>query len=80
MKLPITYLGWGVYVTNRVEGDAKKRKVAWSAAAHIGGKDISLWTSAYPSVSATEILTLTTMSGKQLVMTALLWKIFGIKP
>lgn len=43
------YLGWGVYVTNRVEGDAKKRKAAWSAAAHIGGKDISLWTSAYPS-------------------------------
>ena len=32
-----------------VEGDAKKRKAAWSAAAHIGGKDISLWTSAYPS-------------------------------
>ena len=43
------YLGWGVYVTNRVEGDSKKRKAAWSAAAHIGGKDISLWTSAYPS-------------------------------
>ena len=32
-----------------VEGDSKKRKAAWSAAAHIGGKDISLWTSAYPS-------------------------------
>ena len=43
------YLGWGVYVTNRVEGDSKKRKAAWSAAAHIGGKDLSLWTSAYPS-------------------------------
>ena len=43
------YLGWGVYVTNRVNGDDKKRKAAWSAAAHIGGKDISLWTSAYPS-------------------------------
>ena len=42
------YLGWGVYVTNRVEGDAKKRK-SCIAAAHIGGKDISLWTSAYPS-------------------------------
>ena len=31
----------GVYVTNRVEGDSKKRKAAWSAAAYIGGKDIS---------------------------------------
>lgn len=45
----MAYLGWGVYVTNRVSGDAKKRKAAWSAAAHLGGKDISLWMSAYPS-------------------------------
>ncbi|MCP4932831.1 MAG: sugar ABC transporter substrate-binding protein, partial [bacterium] len=29
--------------------DSKKRKAAWSAAAHLGGKDISLWASAYPS-------------------------------
>ena len=43
------YIGWGVYVTNRVSGDEKKRKAAWSAAAHLGGKDLSLWTSAYPS-------------------------------
>ena len=45
----MAYLGWGVYVTNRVSGDEKKRKAAWSAAAHLGGKDISLWTAAYPS-------------------------------
>ena len=45
----MAYLGWGVYVTSRVSGDEKKRKAAWSAAAHLGGKDISLWTSAYPS-------------------------------
>ena len=45
----MAYLGWGVYVTNRVEGDDAKRKAAWSAAAHLGGKDISLWMSAYPS-------------------------------
>lgn len=45
----LAYLGWGVYVTNRVSGDEKKRKAAWSAAAHLGGKDISLWMSAYPS-------------------------------
>ncbi|MBZ0230016.1 MAG: extracellular solute-binding protein [Bauldia sp.] len=45
----MAYLGWGVYVTNRVSGDEKKRKAAWSAAAHLGGKDLSLWTAAYPS-------------------------------
>ncbi len=43
------YIGWGVYVTNRVSDDELKRKCAWSAAAHLGGKDLSLWTSAYPS-------------------------------
>ncbi len=45
----MAYIGWGIYVTNRVSGDEKKRKAAWSAAAHLGGKDLSLWTSAYPS-------------------------------
>lgn len=45
----LAYLGWGIYVTSRVSGDEKKRKAAWSAAAHLGGKDLSLWTSAYPS-------------------------------
>ncbi len=45
----MAYLGWGIYVTKRVQGDDKKRKAAWSAAAHLGGKDLSLWTSAYPS-------------------------------
>jgi multiple sugar transport system substrate-binding protein len=43
------YLGWGVYVMARVDSDEKKRKAAWSAAAHLGGKDLSLWTAAYPS-------------------------------
>lgn len=45
----LAYIGWGIYVTSRVSGDEKKRKAAWSAAAHIGGKDLSLWTVAYPS-------------------------------
>ena len=45
----MAYIGWGIYVTNRVSGDEQKRKAAWSAAAHLGGKDISLWMSAYPS-------------------------------
>ena len=45
----MAYIGWGVYVMARVEGDEKKKKAAWSAAAHLGGKDLSLWASAYPS-------------------------------
>ena len=43
------YIGWGVYVMATVDGDEKKKKAAWSAAAHLGGKDLSLWASAYPS-------------------------------
>src|SRR5262245_25692093 len=45
----MAYIGWGVYVMARVDADSKKQKAAWSAAAHIGGKDLSLWTAAYPS-------------------------------
>jgi len=45
----MAYIGWGVYVMARVDSDEKKKKAAWSAAAHLGGKDISLWMSAYPS-------------------------------
>jgi multiple sugar transport system substrate-binding protein len=45
----MAYIGWGVYVMARVDSDPKKQKAAWSAAAHLGGKDISLWMAAYPS-------------------------------
>jgi multiple sugar transport system substrate-binding protein len=45
----MAYIGWGIYVMARVDSDSKKQKAAWSAAAHLGGKDISLWTAAYPS-------------------------------
>jgi multiple sugar transport system substrate-binding protein len=45
----LAYLGWGVYVMARVDSDSKRQKAAWSLAAHLGGKDIALWTSAYPS-------------------------------
>ncbi len=45
----MAYIGWGIYVMARVDGDDKKKKAAWSAAAHLGGKDLSLWCSAYPS-------------------------------
>ena len=43
------YIGWGIYVMATVASDEKKKKAAWSAAAHLGGKDLSLWASAYPS-------------------------------
>jgi multiple sugar transport system substrate-binding protein len=45
----MAYIGWGIYVMSRVDGDPVRHKAAWSAAAHLGGKDISLWCSAYPS-------------------------------
>ncbi|MCV3273033.1 extracellular solute-binding protein [Roseobacter sinensis] len=45
----MAYIGWGIYVMATVEGDETKKKAAWSAAAHLGGKDLSLWASAYPS-------------------------------
>jgi multiple sugar transport system substrate-binding protein len=45
----MAYIGWGIYVMSRVDSDEKKHKAAWSAAAHLGGKDISLWCAAYPS-------------------------------
>ena len=45
----MAYLGWSIYVMNTVDSDPVKQKAAWSAAAHLGGKDISLWTACYPS-------------------------------
>ncbi|HTV70403.1 MAG TPA: extracellular solute-binding protein [Rhizobiaceae bacterium] len=45
----MAYIGWGVYVMKTVDSDEKKHKAAWSAAAHLAGKDISLWMAAYPS-------------------------------
>lgn len=45
----MAYLGWGVYVMATVDADPVRQKAAWSVAAHLGGKNISLWLSAYPS-------------------------------
>ncbi len=45
----MAYIGWGLYCMKTVDSDSNKRKAAWSAAAHIGGKDVSLWMSMYPS-------------------------------
>ncbi|MER3439150.1 MAG: sugar ABC transporter substrate-binding protein [Chloroflexota bacterium] len=44
----MAYIGWGLYVMK----ESEKRGVneaAWDLAAHLGGKDISLWTAVYPS-------------------------------
>jgi multiple sugar transport system substrate-binding protein len=45
----MAYLGWGIYVMKTVDADPRRHKAAWSAAAHLGGKDLSMWTAAYPS-------------------------------
>ncbi len=45
----MAYLGWGIYVMKTVDSDPRRHKAAWSAAAHLGGKDLSMWTAAYPS-------------------------------
>jgi multiple sugar transport system substrate-binding protein len=45
----MAYLGWGIYVMKTVDADPKRQRAAWSAAAHLGGKDLSMWTAAYPS-------------------------------
>jgi multiple sugar transport system substrate-binding protein len=42
------YIGWGLYVAKRTE-ESGVNKAAWSAAAHLGGKDLSVWTAVYPS-------------------------------
>ncbi len=44
----MAYIGWGLYVMK----ESEKRGVneaAWDLAAHLGGKDISLWMAIYPS-------------------------------
>ena len=45
----MAYIGWGLYCMKTIDSDSAKRKAAWSAAAHIGGKEVSLWMSMYPS-------------------------------
>ena len=42
------YIGWGLYVMKRSE-EGGVNEAAWDLAAHLGGKDISLWTAVYPS-------------------------------
>jgi multiple sugar transport system substrate-binding protein len=48
-RRPTWPISAGASTSPTASGDEKKRKAAWSAAAHLGGKDLSLWASAYPS-------------------------------
>jgi multiple sugar transport system substrate-binding protein len=45
----MAFLGLGLYVTSKADADATRHKAAWSCAAHLGGKDIALWMSLYPT-------------------------------
>ena len=48
--LPTTPTSAGASTSPTASSDDElKRKCAWSAAAHLGGKDLSLWMAAYPS-------------------------------
>ena len=42
------YIGWGLYVMQKAE-DRGVSEAAWDLAAHLGGKDLSMWTAIYPS-------------------------------
>jgi multiple sugar transport system substrate-binding protein len=42
------YIGWGLYVMQQAQ-DRGVSDAAWDLAAHLGGKDISLWMAVYPS-------------------------------
>ena len=42
------YIGWGLYVMQKAE-ERGVTEAAWDLAAHLGGKDLSMWTAIYPS-------------------------------
>ncbi len=42
------YIGWGIYVMKKSE-ERKVNEAAWDIAAHLGDKDVALWTAVYPS-------------------------------
>ena len=44
----MAYIGWGLYVM-QASVDRSVNEAAWDVAAHLGGKDLSLWTAIYPS-------------------------------
>ena len=42
------FIGWGLYVMQKAE-ERGVTEAAWDLAAHLGGKDLSIWTAIYPS-------------------------------
>lgn len=42
------YIGWGLYVMQEAEARGVS-EAAWDLAAHLGGQDLSMWTTIYPS-------------------------------
>ena len=42
------FIGWGLYVMQTAENRGVT-EAAWDLAAHLGGKDLSMWTAIYPS-------------------------------
>ena len=68
----MAYIGWGVYVMAPVDGDEKKKKAAWSAAAHLGGKDLVALDARpiRPASSPTATRSSTTTSGRRPATTA----------
>ena len=42
------FIGWGLYVMQKAE-ERGVAEAAWDLAAHLGGKDLSMWTAIYPS-------------------------------
>jgi multiple sugar transport system substrate-binding protein len=42
------FIGWGLYVMQKA-GERGVAEAAWDLAAHLGGKDLSMWTAIYPS-------------------------------
>ena len=42
------FIGWGLYVMQKAE-ERGVSEAAWDLAAHLGGKDLSMWTAIYPS-------------------------------
>jgi len=42
------YIGWGLYVTQKSE-ERGVNEAAWDLAAHLGGPELSMWMTVYPS-------------------------------
>jgi multiple sugar transport system substrate-binding protein len=42
------FIGWGLYVMQKAD-ERGITEAAWDLAAHLGGKDLSMWTAIYPS-------------------------------